>query len=73
MTALGSSTAAIVPPPQKKNDRKKGSFFTLLILSGAQPPIKNGPNKLGKEVEQKTEQTNPGKQDFLKWSPNHQI
>ena len=59
MTVLGSSIAAIIPPPPKKKNRNTVlCFFTLLILSRAKPPIKYGPNKLGKEAEQ----TNPGKQ-----------
>ena len=48
---LGSSIAAIVSP---KRSKKTILLFTLLILCGTKPPRKYGPNKLGKEIEQKT-------------------
>ena len=47
---------------------------TLLILSGTKPPKKDmGQTNLAKKLSKQNEQTNPGKQDLLKWSPNHQI
>ena len=70
MTVLGSSIAAIVLPPKNKTKQKqKGSVFTLLILSRAKPPIKYGPNNLGKEVEQETRANKSGQTGFCEVVP----
>ena len=71
MTVLGSSIAAIAPPPpqKKKEQKQKGYFFTLLILSGAKPHIKYGPNKLGKEVEQNNRANKSGQTGSFEVGP----
>ena len=55
MIVLRSSRAASYFP--EKHPKKHFLCFTLLILSGTKPPIKYGPNKLGKEVEQQNKKT----------------